>query len=133
MDEATREGILDRIRQSLDEMKDSLNLLMSGEMSAEGQKEIAEAIKKVFDKSGKDIPKAATHLIDSLMKGSCSKDNITSLVPRSIGTIWEVLLIGQIQLQFTWLLAKALLMEFSKINLKIGRVFYWRKCLPKAI
>jgi len=98
VDGATREDILNRINQSLEQMKDSLNLLMSGEMAAEDQKEIAEAIKKVFDKSEKNIPKAATHLIDSLMKGSCSKDNITSLVPRSIGTIWEVLLIGQIQL-----------------------------------
>lgn len=98
MDKVTREDILDLIRQSLGEMKDSLNLLMSGEMPAENQKEIAEAVKKVYEETEKGIPKAARSLIDSLMGGSWSKDNVWSLVSRTIGTIWEVLMIGQIQL-----------------------------------
>ena len=95
MEVSIKEGILERIMATLDQMKGSLNRLTEGKADAKEQLEIANAIKKIHKHSDKKITGIAKKVVDELEDGYFVLSE--SIESKSRGTAAELLLMGIIQ------------------------------------
>ena len=99
MEVSIKEGILERIMATLDQMKGSLNRLTEGKADAKEQLEIANAIKKIHKHSDKKITGIAKKVVDELEDGYFVLSE--SIESKSRGTAAELLLM-ELSNQISW-------------------------------